>query len=86
MHCGFVSCQACFCDEHARSKVFKQEKGKAPPCPKCGHQTQETKDLSMSSECEIFHQHTHTLTQFSISRVFFFTSSKHGYDNIFTCI
>ncbi|GAA6080614.1 zinc finger protein 330 [Tachysurus ichikawai] len=44
-----LRCKACFCDEHARSKVFKQEKGKAPPCPKCGHQTQETKDLSMST-------------------------------------
>ncbi|EHB10248.1 Zinc finger protein 330 [Heterocephalus glaber] len=40
---------ACFCDEHTRSKVFKQEKGKQPPCPKCGHETQETKDLSMST-------------------------------------
>lgn len=45
-----VSSQACYCDDHAKSKVFKQEKGKAPPCPKCGHETQETKDLSMSSE------------------------------------
>lgn len=45
-----VSFQACYCDDHAKSKVFKQEKGKAPPCPKCGHETQETKDLSMSSE------------------------------------
>ncbi|ROL46580.1 Zinc finger protein 330 [Anabarilius grahami] len=43
-----LRCKACFCDDHARSKVFKQEKGKAPPCPKCGHETQETKDLSMS--------------------------------------
>ncbi|KAG7239238.1 hypothetical protein INR49_029883 [Caranx melampygus] len=40
---------ACYCDDHAKSKVFKQEKGKAPPCPKCGHETQETKDLSMST-------------------------------------
>ena len=45
-----VSSQACYCDDHAKSKVFKQEKGKSPPCPKCGHETQETKDLSMSSE------------------------------------
>ncbi|GLD71882.1 zinc finger protein 330 [Lates japonicus] len=42
-------CKACYCDDHAKSKVFKQEKGKAPPCPKCGHETQETKDLSMST-------------------------------------
>lgn len=45
--------QACFCDEHAKSKVYKQEKGKAPPCPKCGHETQETKDLSMSSKLHV---------------------------------
>ncbi|KAI7810793.1 zinc finger protein 330 [Triplophysa rosa] len=44
-----LRCKVCFCDDHARSKVFKQEKGKAPPCPKCGHETQETKDLSMST-------------------------------------
>ncbi|KAG2465591.1 ZN330 protein, partial [Polypterus senegalus] len=40
---------ACYCDDHARSKVFKHEKGKEPPCPKCGHETQGTKDLSMST-------------------------------------
>lgn len=45
--------QACFCDDHVKSKVFKQDKGKNPPCPKCGHETQETKDLSMSSESTI---------------------------------
>ncbi|XP_055077865.1 zinc finger protein 330 isoform X2 [Periophthalmus magnuspinnatus] len=44
-----LRCKACYCDDHAKSKVFKQEKGKAPPCPKCGHETQETKDLSMST-------------------------------------
>uniref|UniRef100_A0A8C5RB79 Zinc finger protein 330 n=1 Tax=Leptobrachium leishanense TaxID=445787 RepID=A0A8C5RB79_9ANUR len=44
-----LRCKACFCDDHARSKVFKAEKGKAPPCPKCGHETQETKNLSMST-------------------------------------
>ncbi|CAH2301056.1 zinc finger 330 [Pelobates cultripes] len=44
-----LRCKACFCDDHARSKVFKAEKGKPPPCPKCGHETQETKNLSMST-------------------------------------
>uniref|UniRef100_A0A8C5K1D5 Zinc finger protein 330 n=1 Tax=Jaculus jaculus TaxID=51337 RepID=A0A8C5K1D5_JACJA len=37
------------CNRLGQSKVFKQEKGKQPPCPKCGHETQETKDLSMST-------------------------------------
>uniref|UniRef100_A0AAQ6AN89 Zinc finger protein 330 n=1 Tax=Amphiprion ocellaris TaxID=80972 RepID=A0AAQ6AN89_AMPOC len=56
-----LRCKACYCDDHAKSKVFKQEKGKAPPCPKCGHETQETKDLSMSSESHlnITAEHTH---------------------------
>ncbi|XP_073790887.1 zinc finger protein 330 isoform X1 [Danio rerio] len=49
-----LRCKACFCDDHARSKVFKQEKGKNPPCPKCGHETQETKDLSMSTRTHKF--------------------------------
>ncbi|XP_054635476.1 zinc finger protein 330 isoform X3 [Dunckerocampus dactyliophorus] len=44
-----LRCKACYCEDHVKSKVFKQEKGKAPPCPKCGHETQETKDLSMST-------------------------------------
>ncbi|XP_052462934.1 zinc finger protein 330 isoform X2 [Carassius gibelio] len=35
-------------------EVFKQEKGKAPPCTKCGHKTQETKDLSMSTRTHKF--------------------------------
>lgn len=52
-----LSHQACYCDDHAKSKVFKQEKGKAPPCPKCGHETQETKDLSMSSKSLLTHVH-----------------------------
>ncbi|EMP28262.1 hypothetical protein UY3_14635 [Chelonia mydas] len=49
---------ACFCDDHTRSKVFKQEKGKEPPCPKCGHETQETKDLSMSTRSLKFGRQT----------------------------
>ncbi|MEQ2208806.1 hypothetical protein XENOCAPTIV_015683, partial [Xenoophorus captivus] len=48
IHSTGMAMVACYCDDHAKSKVFKQEKGKAPPCPKCGHETQETKDLSMS--------------------------------------
>jgi len=38
--------------------VFKQEKGKQPPCPKCGHETQETKDLSMSTRSLKFGRQT----------------------------
>ncbi|XP_038611189.1 zinc finger protein 330 isoform X2 [Tachyglossus aculeatus] len=53
-----LRCKACFCDDHTRSKVFKQEKGKEPPCPKCGHETQETKDLSMSTRSLKFGRQT----------------------------
>ncbi|KAJ7326931.1 hypothetical protein JRQ81_016690 [Phrynocephalus forsythii] len=53
-----LRCKACFCDDHARSKVFKQEKGKEPPCPKCGHETQQTKDLSMSTRSLRFGRQT----------------------------
>lgn len=44
-----LRCKACYCADHVRSKVFKQEKNHNPPCPKCGHETQQTKDLSMST-------------------------------------
>ncbi|KAM8842325.1 zinc finger protein 330 isoform 1-T2 [Synchiropus picturatus] len=53
-----LRCKACYCDDHSKSKVFKQEKGKAPPCPKCGHETQETKDLSMSTRTLKFGRQT----------------------------
>lgn len=33
-----------------RRKGFKYEKNKAIPCPKCGYDTSQTKDLSMSSK------------------------------------
>ncbi|KAG8134582.1 putative Zinc finger protein [Naja naja] len=53
-----LRCKACFCDDHTRSKVFKQEKGREPPCPKCGHETQQTKDLSMSTRSLRFGRQT----------------------------
>lgn len=45
------SFQICFCDDHVKRKGFKYGKGEAIPCPKCMHETSETKDLSMSSKC-----------------------------------
>lgn len=65
-----VSSQACYCDDHAKSKVFKQEKGKSPPCPKCGHETQETKDLSMSSESHTQNRSNGMKTQFPVNPPF----------------
>lgn len=44
-----LRCKTCFCDEHVKRKGFKYEKNQPLPCPKCGHETQQTKDLSMSA-------------------------------------
>lgn len=53
-----LRCKACYCDNHVKGKVYKQEKGKGLPCPKCGHMTQETKDLSMSTRSLKFGRQT----------------------------
>lgn len=44
-----LKCKICFCEDHVRRKGFKYEKNKAIPCPKCNYDTNETKDLSMST-------------------------------------
>ncbi|CAH0393242.1 unnamed protein product [Bemisia tabaci] len=44
-----LKCKICYCEDHVRRKGFKYEKNKAIPCPKCGYETSETKDLSMST-------------------------------------
>lgn len=44
-----LRCKVCFCDEHVKRKNFKYPKGQPIPCPKCGHETAETKDLSVST-------------------------------------
>lgn len=44
-----LRCKICFCDDHVRRKGFKYPKGQAIPCPKCNHETSETKTLSMST-------------------------------------
>lgn len=44
-----LKCKICFCEDHVRRKGFKYEKNKAIPCPKCNFDTNETKDLSMST-------------------------------------
>lgn len=45
-----LRCKTCYCEDHIRRKGFKYEKNKAIPCPKCGYETSQTKDLSMSSK------------------------------------
>lgn len=45
-----LRCKTCYCEDHVRRKGFKYDKNKAIPCPKCGYDTSQTKDLSMSSK------------------------------------
>ncbi|KAL3267286.1 hypothetical protein HHI36_011417 [Cryptolaemus montrouzieri] len=43
-----LRCKTCYCEDHVKRKGFKYEKNKAIACPKCGYDTTQTKDLSMS--------------------------------------
>lgn len=45
-----LKCKTCYCEDHVRRKGFKYEKNKPLPCPKCGFETSQTKELSMSSK------------------------------------
>lgn len=44
-----LKCKICYCEDHVRRKGFKYERGQPVPCPKCGFETNETKDMSMST-------------------------------------
>uniref|UniRef100_A0A915L6P3 Zinc finger protein n=1 Tax=Romanomermis culicivorax TaxID=13658 RepID=A0A915L6P3_ROMCU len=44
-----LRCKVCFCDDHVRRKGVKYGRHDAIPCPKCGFDTAQTKDLSMST-------------------------------------
>lgn len=50
--------QVCFCDEHVKRKGFKYERNQPIPCPKCGFDTQPTKDLSMSTRTHSYGRKT----------------------------
>ncbi|KAK9501701.1 hypothetical protein O3M35_012377 [Rhynocoris fuscipes] len=43
-----LRCKNCYCNDHVKKKGFKYDKNKPISCPKCGYETSETKDLSMS--------------------------------------
>lgn len=45
-----LRCKTCYCEEHVRRKGFKYDNKQKIPCPKCGFDTEETKELSMSSK------------------------------------
>ncbi|KAH0815854.1 hypothetical protein GEV33_006937 [Tenebrio molitor] len=49
-----LRCKTCYCEDHVRRKGFKYDKNKAIPCPKCGYETSQTKDLSMSTRSHKF--------------------------------
>lgn len=49
-----LRCKTCYCEDHVRRKGFKYEKNKSIPCPKCGYNTSQTKDLSMSTRTHKF--------------------------------
>ncbi|XP_076118120.1 zinc finger protein 330 homolog [Mytilus galloprovincialis] len=44
-----LRCKICYCDDHVRRKGFKYPKGQPIPCPKCGFNTQETKEMSINT-------------------------------------
>ncbi len=52
-----LRCKICYCDDHVRRKGFKYNRDDAMPCPKCGFDTKETKDLSMSTRKVAFGRH-----------------------------
>ncbi|XP_060530441.1 zinc finger protein 330 homolog [Cylas formicarius] len=55
-----LRCKTCYCEDHVRRKGFKYDKNKALPCPKCGYETSQTKDLSMSTRGHKFGRQGHT--------------------------
>lgn len=55
-----LKCKVCYCEDHVKRKGFKYEKNKAFPCPKCNFDTNETKDLSMSTRSLKYGRQGHT--------------------------
>jgi len=49
-----LRCKVCYCEDHVRRKGFKYDKNKPIPCPKCNFDTNQTKDLSMSTRTHKF--------------------------------
>ncbi|XP_069183846.1 zinc finger protein 330 homolog isoform X2 [Procambarus clarkii] len=49
-----LRCKTCYCEEHVRRKGFKYDNKQKIPCPKCGYDTEETKELSMSTRTHKF--------------------------------
>lgn len=49
-----LKCKICFCDDHVRRKGVKYDRNAVFPCPKCGFECRETKDLAMSTRAYKF--------------------------------
>ncbi|CAL4188451.1 unnamed protein product, partial [Meganyctiphanes norvegica] len=49
-----LRCKVCYCEDHVRRKGFKYDNKQKIPCPKCGFDTEETKELSMSTRTHKF--------------------------------
>ncbi|KAK4290864.1 hypothetical protein Pmani_036272 [Petrolisthes manimaculis] len=49
-----LRCKTCYCEEHVRRKGIKYDSKQKLPCPKCGFETEETKELSMSTRTHKF--------------------------------
>lgn len=49
-----LKCKICFCDDHVRRKGVKYDRNTVFPCPKCGFECRETKDLAMSTRAYKF--------------------------------
>ncbi|KAM7442321.1 Zinc finger protein 330 [Porites harrisoni] len=52
-----LKCKACYCEDHVRRKGVKYTRGQPIPCPKCGYETKETKELSMSTRNYAYSRH-----------------------------
>ncbi|XP_022321634.2 zinc finger protein 330 homolog [Crassostrea virginica] len=44
-----LRCKSCYCDDHVRRKGVKYARGQPIPCPKCGLDTRETKEMSINT-------------------------------------
>lgn len=55
-----LRCKICYCDDHVRRKGFKYDRHKPIPCPKCGYNTNATKDLTMSTRTHAYGRQTGT--------------------------
>ncbi|KAK5643092.1 hypothetical protein RI129_006937 [Pyrocoelia pectoralis] len=77
-----LRCKTCYCEDHVRRKGFKYEKNKAIPCPKCGYDTSQTKDLSMSTRSHKFgRQGQATLEDYGNSSGDYDYQPHDSYDN-----